>query len=87
MCLYGNSDSSWTVGLPAEEIPSELPEPTLGINHARDGMQVGVPDPTSPLLSLGLEPPAPRPRAEHEQRARFPVDDLAGPRPRRSVRS
>jgi len=25
--------------LPVEEVPSELPEPCLGINYARDGMQ------------------------------------------------
>ncbi|MCI78294.1 PHD finger protein ALFIN1-like, partial [Trifolium medium] len=29
----------WKVNLPAEEIPSELPEPSLGINFARPGMQ------------------------------------------------
>jgi hypothetical protein len=28
------------VQLPAEEVPPELPEPALGINFARDGMQV-----------------------------------------------
>jgi hypothetical protein len=27
------------VQLPAEEVPPELPEPALGINFARDGMQ------------------------------------------------
>ncbi|CAA6675808.1 unnamed protein product [Spirodela intermedia] len=27
------------VNLPAEEVPAELPEPALGINFARDGMQ------------------------------------------------
>jgi hypothetical protein len=27
------------VNLPAEEVPPELPEPALGINFARDGMQ------------------------------------------------
>ena len=26
--------------MPAEEVPPELPEPALGINFARDGMQV-----------------------------------------------
>ena len=26
------------VALPAEEVPTELPEPALGINFARDGM-------------------------------------------------
>ena len=40
LCLYGHPDSSWVVDLPAEEVPPELPEPALGINFARDGMQV-----------------------------------------------
>lgn len=40
LCLYGNPDSSWEVDLPAEEVPPEMPEPALGINFARDGMQV-----------------------------------------------
>lgn len=26
--------------MPSEEVPSELPEPVLGINYARDGMTV-----------------------------------------------
>ncbi|CAA0843003.1 PHD finger protein ALFIN-LIKE 2 [Striga hermonthica] len=30
--------SIWEVNLPAEEVPPELPEPALGINFARDGM-------------------------------------------------
>ena len=38
LCLYGNSDGSWVVGLPAQEVPPELPEPVVGINFARDGM-------------------------------------------------
>ena len=38
MCLYGHPDESWEVTLPAEEVPPELPEPALGINFARDGM-------------------------------------------------
>ena len=29
--------------LPAEEVPPEMPEPALGINFARDGMQRKVP--------------------------------------------
>ena len=37
MCLYGYSDGTWEVTLPCEEVPPELPEPTLGINFARDG--------------------------------------------------
>ena len=39
LCLYGYASGSWEVNLPAEEVPLELPEPTLGINFARDGMQ------------------------------------------------
>ena len=38
LCLYGNADGTWSVGLPAEMVPPELPEPTVGINFARDGM-------------------------------------------------
>lgn len=40
LCLYGHQDGTWEVALPAEEVPPELPEPALGINFARDGMQV-----------------------------------------------
>ncbi|MCO5566382.1 hypothetical protein L7F22_020059 [Adiantum nelumboides] len=39
LCLYGYPNGTWEVNLPAEEIPPELPEPALGINFARDGMQ------------------------------------------------
>lgn len=39
LCLYGFPDGQWEVNLPAEEVPPELPEPALGINFARDGMQ------------------------------------------------
>lgn len=35
----GDRDGSWSVDLPSEEVPPELPEPCLGINFARDGMQ------------------------------------------------
>lgn len=35
----GETNGSWVVDLPAEEVPPELPEPCLGINFARDGMQ------------------------------------------------
>ena len=35
----GTRDGNWSVDLPVEEVPSELPEPCLGINYARDGMQ------------------------------------------------
>ncbi|XP_025879826.1 pHD finger protein ALFIN-LIKE 3 isoform X2 [Oryza sativa Japonica Group] len=38
LCLYGLANGSWEVALPAEEVPPELPEPALGINFARDGM-------------------------------------------------
>ncbi|GAV64905.1 LOW QUALITY PROTEIN: PHD domain-containing protein/DUF3594 domain-containing protein, partial [Cephalotus follicularis] len=38
LCLYGHPNDSWEVTLPAEEVPPELPEPALGINFARDGM-------------------------------------------------
>ena len=31
----GESSGEWSVDLPAEEVPSELPEPCLGINFAR----------------------------------------------------
>lgn len=39
LCLYGLPNENWDVTLPAEEVPPELPEPALGINFARDGMQ------------------------------------------------
>eukprot|EP00270_Netrium_digitus_P013413 TRINITY_DN4454_c0_g1_i1.p1 TRINITY_DN4454_c0_g1~~TRINITY_DN4454_c0_g1_i1.p1 ORF type:complete len:254 (+),score=37.15 TRINITY_DN4454_c0_g1_i1:166-927(+) len=39
LCLYGFPEGTWEVNLPAEEVPPELPEPALGINFARDGMQ------------------------------------------------
>jgi len=39
LCLYGLPIETWEVNLPAEEVPPELPEPALGINFARDGMQ------------------------------------------------
>ncbi|KAF5744424.1 PHD finger protein Alfin1 [Tripterygium wilfordii] len=39
LCLYGLSNETWEVNLPVEEVPPELPEPALGINFARDGMQ------------------------------------------------
>lgn len=39
LCLYGFPDEAWEVNLPAEEVPPELPEPALGINFARNGMQ------------------------------------------------
>ena len=36
--MYGLPNETWEVNLPAEEVPPELPEPALGINFARDGM-------------------------------------------------
>lgn len=39
LCLYGLPNETWDVNLPVEEVPPELPEPALGINFARDGMQ------------------------------------------------
>ena len=39
LCLYGLPNETWEVNLPAEEVPPELPEPALGINFARDGME------------------------------------------------
>ncbi|KAL2234817.1 UNVERIFIED_CONTAM: PHD finger protein ALFIN-LIKE 5 [Sesamum indicum] len=39
LCLYGFPSEQWEVNLPAEEVPPEVPEPALGINFARDGMQ------------------------------------------------
>ncbi|KAG0450406.1 hypothetical protein HPP92_026817, partial [Vanilla planifolia] len=38
LCLYGHPNNTWEATLPAEEVPPELPEPALGINFARDGM-------------------------------------------------
>ncbi|KAJ3678112.1 hypothetical protein LUZ60_001915 [Juncus effusus] len=38
LCLYGMPSEEWEVTLPAEEVPPEMPEPALGINFARDGM-------------------------------------------------
>lgn len=39
LCLYGLPNEGWEVNTPVEEVPPELPEPALGINFARDGMQ------------------------------------------------
>ncbi|CAL4945113.1 unnamed protein product [Urochloa decumbens] len=39
LCLYGLPNGNWAVAPPAEEVPPEMPEPALGINFARDGMQ------------------------------------------------
>lgn len=38
LCLYGYPDETWEVNWPAEEVPPELPEPALGINFSRDGL-------------------------------------------------
>ncbi|KAL2477660.1 PHD finger protein ALFIN-LIKE 5 [Forsythia ovata] len=37
LCLYGFPNGTWEVMPPAEMLPSELPEPVLGINFGRDG--------------------------------------------------
>ncbi|KAF8412043.1 hypothetical protein HHK36_004603 [Tetracentron sinense] len=37
--LQSHPNETWEVDLPNEEVPPEIPEPTLGINFARDGMQ------------------------------------------------
>ncbi|KAL2337081.1 hypothetical protein Fmac_011527 [Flemingia macrophylla] len=38
LCLYGHSNETWEVSLPSAEVPPALPEPTLGINFARDDL-------------------------------------------------
>lgn len=38
-CLVGYPSGRWSVTLPEEQVPSEIPEPALGINFARDGMR------------------------------------------------
>lgn len=57
LCLYGNPDGTWEVALPAEEVPPEMPEPSLGINFARNGMQVRWQLRRS-LTSFGVRAPA-----------------------------
>nr|KYP33593.1 PHD finger protein At5g26210 family [Cajanus cajan] len=37
-CLYGLSDKTWEVTAPEELVPTELPEPVLGINFGKEGM-------------------------------------------------
>merc|ERR1711879_286021 len=38
LCLSANPDGTWHVGPPCIEVPPELPEPSIGINFARDAM-------------------------------------------------
>nr|KYP33592.1 PHD finger protein At5g26210 family [Cajanus cajan] len=38
LCLYGHSDESWEVCLPEEQVPTDIPEPALGINFGREGI-------------------------------------------------
>ncbi|KAJ0735185.1 hypothetical protein HanPI659440_Chr11g0429141 [Helianthus annuus] len=38
LCLYGYPNGSWEVTLPTENVPSDIPDPVLGINFARDDM-------------------------------------------------
>ncbi|XP_047307082.1 PHD finger protein ALFIN-LIKE 4-like [Impatiens glandulifera] len=40
LSLYGLPNGKWEVTLPVEEVPPEFPEPALGINFPRDGMDV-----------------------------------------------
>ncbi|KAG9157347.1 hypothetical protein Leryth_004982, partial [Lithospermum erythrorhizon] len=40
LCLYGHPDKRWQVTEPLEGIPAIIPEPALGINFARDGMDM-----------------------------------------------
>ncbi|KAD3336650.1 hypothetical protein E3N88_32169 [Mikania micrantha] len=49
LCLFGYPDESWKVTPPTEKVPSMLPEPTLGINYARDSM-----DPRDWLLMVAI---------------------------------
>lgn len=37
--MYGLPNERWEVNLPAEDSPPGLPEPVLGINFAREGME------------------------------------------------
>ena len=48
MLAAGESTGDWTVDLPAEEVPSELPEPCLGINFAR--YSNAAPDPANACI-------------------------------------
>lgn len=36
LCLFGFPDGSWEVTSPDEDVPSERPEPLVGINHTMD---------------------------------------------------
>ncbi|BBN01337.1 PHD finger protein ALFIN-LIKE [Marchantia polymorpha subsp. ruderalis] len=38
LCLYGLPDGGWKVALPAQDVPTDFPEPAVGINFSRDGM-------------------------------------------------
>uniref|UniRef100_J3KWL9 PHD finger protein ALFIN-LIKE n=1 Tax=Oryza brachyantha TaxID=4533 RepID=J3KWL9_ORYBR len=38
LCLYGYANGTWEVAPPAQHVPTELPEPTVGINIPRDTM-------------------------------------------------
>ncbi|KAK4253271.1 hypothetical protein QN277_010595 [Acacia crassicarpa] len=39
LCLYGHPNETWEVTLPPAFLPHDIPEPALGINFARQGMQ------------------------------------------------
>ena len=38
LCLFGHPNGLWEVAEPPELIPLGLPDPVLGINYVRDGM-------------------------------------------------
>ncbi|KAI9118065.1 hypothetical protein K1719_010397 [Acacia pycnantha] len=38
LCLFGDNEEQWRVDPPAEIVPTNLPEPALGINWVRDTM-------------------------------------------------
>ncbi|CAN8272696.1 unnamed protein product [Cochlearia groenlandica] len=39
LCLYGLPNETWEVKIPDEKVPTELPEPVLGINFSREGIK------------------------------------------------
>ncbi|KAK9068938.1 hypothetical protein SSX86_013054 [Deinandra increscens subsp. villosa] len=38
LCLFGYPNESWGVAKPSEKVPAAIPEPSTGINFARDSM-------------------------------------------------
>uniref|UniRef100_A0A7N0V797 PHD finger protein ALFIN-LIKE n=1 Tax=Kalanchoe fedtschenkoi TaxID=63787 RepID=A0A7N0V797_KALFE len=39
LCLFGFPNETWGVNLPNDEVPPQIPEPVVGINFARVGIQ------------------------------------------------